>query len=57
VGGGFVYGTFGARAMFLASSVLVMGAAVTALFVVPSPAPAKIEEPILPAPEVAPATP
>ena len=57
IGGGFVYGAFGSRAMFLASSVLVTAAAVTALFVVPSPAPAKIDEPTLPAPEVSPATP
>jgi MFS family permease len=62
VGGGIVYDEFGARAMFLASSVLVVAAAVTALFVVPSPAPAQpvVEvspEPPLSAPEVSPATP
>ncbi len=69
VGGGFVYDTFGSRAMFLAASVLVSAAAVTALFVVPSPAAARPKEltkpagqevspePPLPAPEVAPVTP
>ena len=57
VGGGMVYGAFGSRAMFLASSVLVTAAALTALFVVPSPVPSRIEQPTLPAPEVSPATP
>jgi PPP family 3-phenylpropionic acid transporter len=57
VGGGIVYDTFGARAMFLASSVLVVAAAVTALFVVPSPAATRLPEPALPVPEVSPATP
>ena len=57
VGGGLVYGAFGSRTMFLASSVLVTAAAATALFFVPSPAREKIEEAALPAPEVSPATP
>ena len=57
IGGGFVYGAFGSRAMFLASSVLVIGAALTALFVVPSPAPQNSAEPSLPSPEVSPVTP
>ena len=68
VGGGIVFDTFGSRAMFLAASVLVTAAAVTALFVVPSPAaprpresakpaPEVLPGPALPAPEVAPATP
>jgi PPP family 3-phenylpropionic acid transporter len=57
VGGGFVYGVYGSRTMFLASSVLVTAAAVTALFFVPSPARERIEEAALPGPEVSPATP
>jgi PPP family 3-phenylpropionic acid transporter len=57
VGGGYVFDTFGSRAMFLASSVLVVAAAVTALLVVPSPAPELPPERALPAQEVSPVTP
>ena len=43
--GGVVYGTLGARAMFLGSTVLVAGAALVAVLALPSPARRTVEEP------------
>jgi MFS transporter, PPP family, 3-phenylpropionic acid transporter len=57
VGGGLVYGTYGARTMFLASSILVTAAAATALLFMPSPGRERVGEAVLPTPEVSPATP
>ena len=46
-GGGLVYGSFGPRAMFLASTVVVAAAGVIALVAVPARKPAPVEEPVL----------
>lgn len=46
-GGGIVYGTFGARAMFLASTFVVAAAGAVAIVVVPSRKPAPAEEAVL----------
>ena len=46
-GGGIVYGSFGARAMFLASTVVVAAAGLVAVIVVPARKPAPEQEPVL----------
>jgi len=53
-GGGVVYGSLGPRAMFLASTFVVAGAAVIALVAVPARKPTLAEEPVL---ATSPATP
>ena len=55
--GGLVYGTLGARAMFLGSTVLVAGAGLIAVLALPSRARRTAEEPGPAAPEPAPVTP
>jgi len=59
LGGGLVYEAFGPRVMFLASTVVVGAAGLTALLVVPaSVRPRSPEDEVtVPAPEVAPVTP
>lgn len=54
-GGGLIYGTFGARAMFLIGTVVVAAAAFIAMVLVPSPA--QRAEPVAASPEPARATP
>ena len=53
-GGGVIYGSLGPRAMFLASTFVVAGAAVIALVAVPARKPTPAEEPVL---ATSPATP
>ena len=55
--GGLVYGTLGARAMFLGSTVLVAGAGLVAVLALPSPARRTAEEVPPATPEAAPVTP
>ena len=55
--GGLVYGTLGARAMFLGSTVLVAGAGLVAVLALPSPARRTAEEPGPATPEPTPVTP
>ena len=55
-GGGLIYGTFGARAMFLIGTVVVAAAGLIAMIAVPSPASRAAEAPA-PIAEPAPATP
>ncbi|HEV2413409.1 MAG TPA: MFS transporter [Candidatus Dormibacteraeota bacterium] len=55
--GGLVYGTLGARAMFLGSTVLVAGAGLVAVLALPSPARRTVEEPGPTAPEPSPVIP
>lgn len=55
--GGLVYGTLGARAMFLGSTVVVAGAGLVAVLAVPSPARRTTEQTAPATPEPAPVTP
>lgn len=55
--GGLVYGTFGARAMFLGSTFVVAAAGLVAVVAVPSSARRRAQEPVPAGPEPAPVTP
>src|SRR5207302_3836850 len=57
LGGGLVYQTFGPRAMFLAATVVVAAAGLTALAAVPARTRTLTDEVAAPAPEGAPAVP